>query len=213
MASLSETDHAEQKSNMKWIVWAVIGLTIGVLLAFLLLNWLRPYQYHGMEIAAETPVTNFELTGPGGEPVRLIDFRDQVVLIYFGYTFCPDVCPATMVELDDAMELLGNKAEDVQVLMITLDPQRDTYEQLESYVTHFNDDFIGLTGTEEELLTVTSPLGIFYEKHEGTPQTGYLIDHTATVAALDKRGHMRLIYPFGTTGEEIAEDVKHLLRD
>ncbi len=213
MTSLSETKQEKKKSNIKLIVLAVVGLTIGVLLAFLLLNWLRPYSYHGMEITAETPVTNFELTGPGGEPVRLIDFRDKVVLIYFGYTFCPDVCPATMVELDNALELLGNKADDVQVLMITLDPERDTYEQLESYVTHFNPSFIGLTGTEEELLTVTSPLGIFYEKHEGTPQTGYLIDHTATVAALDRNGRMRLIYPFGTTGEEIAEDVKHLLRD
>lgn len=213
MTSLSETQQKEQKSNIKLIVLAVVGLAIGVLLAFLLLSWLRPYSYHGMEITAETPVTNFELTGPGGESVRLIDFRDKVVLIYFGYTFCPDVCPATMVELNNALELLGNKADDVQVLMITLDPERDTYEQLESYVTHFNPTFMGLTGTEEELLTVTSPLGIFYEKHEGTPQTGYLIDHTATVAALDRNGRMRLIYPFGTTGEEIAEDMKHLLRD
>ena len=213
MASLSEAKHGQKRPYTRLIILAIVGLAGGLLLGWLLLSWLRPYQYHGMEIASETPVTNFALTGPGGEPVRLIDFRGQVVMIYFGYTFCPDVCPATMTELNDAMEILGSKADDVQVIMITLDPERDTVAQLETYLSHFNPDFIGLTGTEEELLTVTAPLGIFYERHEGSAQTGYLVDHTATVAVLDKRGYLRLIHPFGATAEEMAEDVRHLLRD
>ncbi len=213
MASLSEAQNEKKRPNTRLIILAGGGLAVGLLLGWLLLNWLRPYQYHGIEIASETPVTNFELTGPGGEPVRLIDFRGKVVMLYFGYTFCPDVCPATMNELANTMEILGRKAEDVQVLMITLDPERDTPEQLETYLSHFNPDFIGLTGSEEKLLTVTAPLGIFYEKHEGTAQSGYLVDHTATVAVLDKRGYLRLIHPFGATAEEMAEDVRHLLRD
>ena len=84
---------------------------------------------------------------------------------------------------------------------------------LEQYVAHFDDTFIGLTGTPDDLIAVTAPMGIFYERHEGTAASGYLIDHTATVAVLDKQGKLRLIYPFGITGEEMASDLKYLVRE
>ena len=166
-----------------------------------------------MEIQSTQPVTNFTLTGPGEQPVSLVDFRGKVVMIYFGYTFCPDACPATMAELSDALEILGNRREDVQVLMITVDPERDTAEVLEQYLAFFDESFIGLTGTPDELIAVTAPMGIFFERHEGTAASGYLVDHTATVAVLDKDGKLRLIYPFGVTGEEMAADLKYLVRE
>lgn len=197
----------------KTIAIAVISLALGLGLGYLLLQLLIPYQYHGSTISSSQPMTNFTLTGPEGQPVSLIDFRGKVVLIYFGYTFCPDVCPATMVELKTAMEALGKKADDVQVIMVTLDPQRDTWEVLQEYVHHFNPDFIGLTGSEDEITTVAAPFGVFYEKEEGSVETGYLLAHTATVAALDKEGKLRLIFPFETPGEDIAQDVKQLLRE
>ncbi|MCB8926253.1 MAG: SCO family protein [Ardenticatenaceae bacterium] len=195
---------------------ALIGLGIGIGLGVLYLvvrPYIGPREWHGMEIQSNLPVTNFTLTGPGEEPVSLVDFRDKVVMLYFGYTFCPDVCPATMVELRDAMEILGDRSEDVQVIMITVDPERDTPEVLEQYLAHFDESFIGLTGTPDELIAVTAPMGIFFEKHEGSAASGYLIDHTATVAVLDKDGKLRLIYPFGITGEEIAADLKYLVRE
>ncbi|HIE53647.1 MAG TPA: SCO family protein [Chromatiaceae bacterium] len=201
------------RSRNKTIIIALISLVVGIGLGYFLLKMIIPYQYHGSTISSSQPMTNFTLTGPGGEPVSLIDYRDKVVLIYFGYTFCPDVCPATMVELKAAMAELGNKADDVQVIMITLDPERDTWEVLQEYVQHFNPNFIGLTGTEEEIVTVTAPFGIFFEKEEGTVETGYLLAHTATVAALDRDGKLRLLFPFETPGEEIAQDVKQLLRE
>lgn len=195
---------------------ALLGLGIGVGLGALFLV-IRPYlgspEWHGMEMQSTQPVTNFTLTGPGEQPVSLIDFRGKVVMLYFGYTFCPDVCPATMVELRDAMEILGNRSEDVQVIMITVDPERDTAEVLESYLAHFDESFIGLTGSPEDLIAVTAPMGIFFERHEGSAASGYLIDHTATVAVLDKEGMLRLIYPFGITGEEMAADLKYLVRE
>ena len=203
----------KHRSRNKTIIIALISLVIGIGLGYLLLKTIIPYQYHGSTISSSQPMTNFTLTGPGGEPVSLIDYRDKVVLIYFGYTFCPDVCPATMVELKAAMEELGNKADDVQVIMITLDPERDTWEVLQEYVQHFNLNFIGLTGSEDEIIAVTAPFGIFFEKEEGTVETGYLMAHTATVAALDKEGKLRLLFPFGTPGEDIAADVKQLLRE
>ena len=195
---------------------ALLGLGIGIGLGALFLAirpLLGPTEWHGMVIQSNQPVTNFTLVGPNEQPVSLIDYRGKVVMLYFGYTFCPDVCPATMVELSDAMEILGKQSEDVQVIMITLDPERDTSDVLNNYVTHFNESFIGLTGTPDDLIAVTAPMGIFYEKHEGSDASGYLIDHTATVTVLDKEGKLRLVYPFGITGAEIAADLKYLIRE
>lgn len=195
---------------------ALLGLGIGIGLGALFLAirpLFGPTEWHGMVIQSNQPVTNFTLDGPDEQPVSLIDYRGKVVMLYFGYTFCPDVCPATMVELSDAMEILGQRSEDVQVIMITLDPERDTADVLNNYVTHFNESFIGLTGTPEDLIAVTAPMGIFYEKHEGSEASGYLIDHTATVTVLDKEGKLRLVYPFGITGAEIAADLKYLIRE
>ncbi|MBE2220757.1 MAG: SCO family protein [Anaerolineae bacterium] len=214
MTTISEQPEVQQKKRpFRTILFILVGLAVGLALGWLLLTWLMPPSYHGQVINAQTPVTNFTLTGSGGEPVDLIDFRGKVVLLYYGYTFCPDVCPATMVELRTAVQELGSKAKDVQVLMISLDPERDTPEVLEKYVTHFDPSFIGLTGIEEEIIAASAPLGIFYEREKGSAASGYLINHTATVMALDKRGQLRLLYPFGTTGEDIAADLRHLIRE
>jgi protein SCO1/2 len=208
--------HSQNFWQNKILRFALLGLGIGIGLGALFLAirpLFGPTEWHGMVIQSYQPVTNFTLTSSNGEPVSLIDFRGKVVMLYFGYTFCPDVCPATMIELSDAMEILGDKSEDVQVVMVTLDPERDTPEVMQKYVTHFNDTFIGLTGTPEELIAVTAPMGIFYERHEGSSAAGYLIDHTATVAVLDKEGKLRLVYPFGVTGADMAADLKYLVRE
>ena len=97
---------------------------------------------------------DFSLTGPEGKTVSLEDFRNKVVLIYFGYTFCPDVCPITLSNLKLLMLDLGEKAEDVQVIFISIDPERDTYQKLKDYVPYFHPTFIGLTGSEADLAAV-----------------------------------------------------------
>jgi len=171
-----------------------------------------PYEYNGITIDADQPVPNFTLTSADG-PVSLLDFRGNIVMLYFGYTYCPDVCPATLVELSDALELLGKDAGDIQVLMISVDPGRDTPENLKHYVEHFHPAFIGMTGTEEELIKVTTPLGVYYEAHEGSEASGYLVDHTASIMVLDRSGTLKMMYPFGITGADIAEDMKVLLNE
>lgn len=173
---------------------------------------LGPPNFNGMVLQSSDTLTDFTLTSADGQ-VSLSDLRGKVVLLYFGYTYCPDVCPATMVELKKAMNELGRDGEDVQVIMISFDPERDTPEVLQEYVQHFHPSFMGLTGTDEEIAAITVPMGIFYEKHDGTVQSGYLIDHTATVAVVDKDGYLRLIYAFDTPGEDIAKDLRYLVRD
>jgi protein SCO1/2 len=221
-STISEPDRGQsrQKEGLK-----LIGLALGGLLAGLFLGWLTisllsgvfPFgspEFHGTVVQSTEPVDDFTLTGSSGQRVRLHDFRDQVVLLYFGYTYCPDVCPATMAELSKAMKELNSKdREKVQVLMITVDPERDTPEVLGQYLSHFDPSFLGLTGTDEEIAAAAEAFGIYYRKRDGTAETGYMVDHTATVAAVDKDGSLRLIYSFNTPGEDIAADLKRLARE
>ena len=201
-----------------WLAIAV-GLLAGLLMGWLVIgavNGRLPFgrpEFHGMVMQSPDPVINFTLLSGGEQEVSLRDFRDKVVLIYFGYTFCPDVCPATMTELSTAMDTLGKDGDDVQIIMISVDPLRDTPDIVDEYVKQFDPAFVGLTGTDDQIASVAIPLGIYYEKHDGTPASGYLIDHTATVAVIDKDGFLRLIYPFDTPGEDIAQDMRYLLRD
>ncbi len=199
-------------ARYKWLVIGVAALIMGLLVGWAIISFIgSPYTYHGTVIQSPDPDSNFTLTGPGGQEVNLRDFRGQAVLLYFGYTFCPDVCPATLVELAQATDILGDDAQKTQVIMVSIDPERDTPEKLEEYVTHFDPSFIGVTGTEDEVAAVATQYGIFYEKHDGTVATGYLIDHTASVVVIDPDGYLRLVYPFGTPAQDIAEDLSHLV--
>ena len=182
----------------------ILGLATG-------LYFFRPHTFHGTVIQSPETSYDFTLTGGNGD-VSLSDFRGKLVLIYFGYTFCPDICPATLGNVNQALKEIGAKAEDVQLIMVSLDPQRDTPEKLEQYVAHFNPTFIGITGTQEQVDTVTSLYGIFYEKKEGSEATSYLIDHTATLMVIDREGYLKLVFPFGVTADEIADDLKYMLR-
>lgn len=172
----------------------------------------QPYTFHGLLLDAPTPAADFSLTGPQGQTVHLSDFRGKLAVLFFGYTSCPDVCPTTLVDLARAMKQMGNKAADVQVIMVTVDPERDTPQRMGDYVAAFDDRFLGLSGTPEAIAAAATPFGIYYQKHEGTAATGYLVDHTASLNVVDQEGRMRLVLPFGISPESIAEDLAHLLR-
>ena len=192
-----------------WIIGAFILL---FLVAVLVLPNLRPYTFHGTLIQSSQVSPDFTLTTQNAQKASLSDFRGKLVVLYFGYTFCPDVCPTTLSEVSKAIEQLGNKAEDVQVIMVTVDPERDTPEQIGTYLAHFNPDFIGMTGTQEEIDNTAALYGVFFQKHEGSKATGYLVDHTASLMIIDEEGHLKLIFPFGTPASDIADDLSHLLR-
>ena len=152
-----------------------------------------------------------ELQASDGTTVRMTDFEGEVVVVYFGYTFCPDVCPATLSKLAKAMDLLGEQADEVQVMMVSVDPARDTPALLQDYVTHFHPDFLGITGDEATVNRVATLYGVFYEANAGTEATGYTIDHTSTVILVDREGYLKLVLPFEGTAEEIAADIDYFL--
>ena len=167
----------------------------------------RPYMFHGQTIQSNRAAPTVELDGPNGSIVRLSDYEGQIVVLYFGYTYCPDVCPITLSKLDRAMDILGDGADDVQVIMVSVDPERDTPEMLEAYVTHFNEDFIGITGDHHSIDRIATMYGVYYEAEESSGATGYLVNHTATVMVIDRDGYMKLVLPFEGTAEDLAADI------
>ncbi|MGD8586065.1 MAG: SCO family protein [Chloroflexota bacterium] len=222
MTSTSEAPDIRQVSarRRRLIVLAIGGVLVGLLAGWLTIqfvtgNWrLGPYKYRGVVLPAPESVSDFSLTAHDGETARLSDFRGQIAVLYFGYTYCPDVCPTTLATLANALDdLKAADRDQVQVLMVTVDPDRDSPGVLADYLAHFDPTFIGLTGTAGELAQAAEALGIYYEKGEGSVASGYLVDHTATVSVLDKEGRLRLLFPFGTPAEDIAADLQHLIRE
>lgn len=191
----------------------IVSIAVGfVLIVVLATALLRPYHFNGLVLQTPKPAADFTLTAAGGRPVSLSDYRDKLVVLYFGYTFCPDVCPTTLAEVTKAVHKLGKKAEDVQVIMVTVDPERDTPERLAEYMAYFDPSFVGVSGTPEQIAAAAAPYGIYYQKHEGTAATGYLVDHTATINVLDREGRVKLVWPFGTDGDAMAADLAQLLK-
>jgi protein SCO1/2 len=183
----------------------ILGLAVGV-------YFFRPHTFHGTVIQSPQPSFDFTLKSADGD-VSLSDYRGKMVLIYFGYTYCPDICPATLANVAQAIRSMSeSQAKDIQLIMVSLDPARDTPDKLKEYVAHFHPSFIGVTGSDEELAEVASLYGIFYEKHEADAKGNYLIDHTATLLVIDREGYLKLVFPFGVTVEEIADDLKYMLR-
>ena len=156
---------------------------------------------------------DFSLTGPEGKTVSLEDFRKKLVLIYFGYTFCPDVCPVTLSNLKLLMLSLQEKAEDVQVIFISIDQERDTYQKLKDYVPYFHPTFIGLTGSEADLASVAKKYQTFYFKQKVESEAGYLMAHTDVVILVDQKGRFRGRYKSKYDLEKLKTDIHWLLEN
>jgi protein SCO1/2 len=170
----------------------------------------RP-ELNGTLLTPPMPADDFTLTSANG-PVQASDFAGKLVVLAFGYASCPDVCPMTMQRLARAMERLGPAADDVQVLLVTVDPERDTPERLGAYVSTFDSTFVGLSGTTAEIDAVTSSFGIFYDRAETTSASGYLVDHSSVVTVLNREGDAWLLWPFNTTPEAMAADLDYLIK-
>jgi protein SCO1/2 len=189
-----------------------IGILLGVALTLTVGFLNRPYTYQGSLIDPPTPAADFELTDANGKPFRFSDQRGKTALIFFGYTDCPDVCPVTLTEFKRVRAGLGNQAEQVNFIFITVDPERDTPERLKSHVANYDPNIIALTGSQAELEPVWKAYWVYREKVENDGATGYLIDHTARVYVVDKQGNLRLTFPFGMETQAMLEDVQHVIQ-
>lgn len=175
----------------------------------------KPAAFRGtMYSEPYPPAPAIELTRGNGASFRLSEMRGNVVLLFFGYTSCPDVCPTTMAELKQALETLDeNDAKQVRVLFVTVDPERDTPQRVQEYVDHFNPNFIGLSGAQPQLMGIWNEYGVFREIVKGNSAAGYLIDHTARITVIDRDGNLRLSYALDTPVDSIVHDLKLLLKE
>lgn len=154
---------------------------------------------------------DFALTDHNGKPRTLGDFKGKVVIMFFGYTQCPDVCPTTMAEMANVMQALGPQADRVQVLFVTVDPARDTPQILSQYVPAFDKRFLGLYGDDAAIAKVAKEFKVFYQKVPGKTPGSYTMDHTAGSYVFDPQGHIRLFVKHGQGTEPLVHDLKILL--
>ena len=146
-----------------------------------------------------------------GKKRNLSDFKGKVVALFFGYTHCPDVCPTTMYDLKNVMKLLGEQSDQVQVLFVTVDPQRDTQEVLAQFVPAFDKRFIGLRGSLQETAETLGSFKVFYSKIEGKSKDDYTVDHSAGIYVFDKKGNVRLYMNYGEKSADMASDIGKLM--
>lgn len=182
------------------IVLAAAGCTAG-----------GSHEFAGAELPEAQIIPDFTLTAAEDQRVSLSDFRGQYVFVYFGYTFCPDFCPTTLAKLARVREGLADDAGRMQVIMVTVDPERDTPQALAEYVSRFDPSFVGLSGTTAEIAAAGLPFGIFYQKNEGSAATGYLVDHSTRTYLIDPDGNARIAYPHDAAVEDIVADLRWLI--
>lgn len=193
-------------------VIAIAGAVLLIGLAFITYQQVSaPPVYHGSVYAEPKPATDFTLQSDQG-PVRLSDLRGQLVLLYFGYTYCPDVCPTTLGNLKKAFQQAGKAADNFQVVFISVDPRRDTPARLGEYARFFNPEFIGVTGSEEDISTITADFGIHYHLNDSESDTSYTVDHTSVVIVIDPQGNQLLVWPHDITPKDMAIDMKNLVK-
>lgn len=168
--------------------------------------------FNGVDITGASYARDFALTDAAGKRRTLADFRGKLVVVFFGFAQCPDVCPTTLSDLAQVRKLLGADGDRIQVVFITVDPERDSPQVLAGYVPAFDPSFIGLTGSSEEIAAAAREFKVFYQKVAGKTETAYTIDHTAGAYVFDREGRVRLFIRHGTRAEAIASDLQRLLR-
>jgi len=168
-------------------------------------------QYKGIDLTGADYARDFQLADHNGQPRTLKDFRGKLVVMFFGYTQCPDVCPTSMTELAEAKRLLGPAGDKVQGLFVTVDPERDTPEVLKAYMANFDPTFLALRGTPEELAAMAKEYKVYFKKAEGKTPTSYTMDHSAASYVYDTQGRLRLYTRYGSGAPALASDLKLLL--
>jgi protein SCO1/2 len=167
--------------------------------------------FHNVDITGVSYANDFALTDHTGARRTLADYRGKVVVLFFGFTQCPDVCPTTLQEMAEVRRALGPDAAQVQILFVTIDPQRDTRELLAQYVPAFDPSFVGLYGTAEEIARTAKTFKVFYQKVPGPTETSYTMDHTAGSYVIDKSGQPRLFLKHNQGAPPIVADLRQLL--
>lgn len=169
-------------------------------------------QFRNIDITGADYAKDFHLTDQNGQQRSLKDFRGKVVILFFGYTQCPDVCPTTMAELAEVKKALGKDGDKLQVLFVTVDPERDTPQVLKGYMGNFDPSFLALRPTPDQLPEVAKDYKVYYKKVDGKTPTSYTMDHSAGSYVYDPQGNVRLYYRYGSGIQALVSDIQLLLK-
>ena len=199
--------------NLKFLFVIIIGLSIGALSALLLFGgkegWFKSDQISGKALVGGP----FKLINHLGEPVTEKNFYGKYTLVFFGYTYCPDVCPSELQVMSAALDRLKSKAENIVPIFITIDPERDTAKQMADYVSHFHSKFVGLTGSPEAIQAAARAYRVYYSKSKDSESNSdYLMDHSSIVYLMDRKGEYKTHFSFGTPPEKMAEKISSIIK-
>ena len=169
-------------------------------------------QFKGVDITGADYARDFPLPDADGKPRSIKDFAGKVVVLFFGYTQCPDACPITLAEIAQAKKLLGPDGDKVQGVFITIDPERDTPEMLKAYMGNFDPGFVALRGTPEQTAAVAKDFKVYFKRVDGKAPGSYTMDHSAASYAYDPQGRLRLYVRYGSGPQALADDLRLLLK-
>jgi protein SCO1 len=169
-------------------------------------------QFRGVDITGADYAQKFALTDHNGQPRSVADFKGKVVVVFFGYAQCPDVCPTTMAEMAEVKKQLGKDGDKLQAIFITVDPERDTPQVLKAYMENFDPSFLALRGTPEQTAATAKEFRVFYSKVEGKTPGSYTVDHSAGSYLLDTQGRIRVFNRYGSGVQALTEDVRALIK-
>jgi protein SCO1/2 len=195
----------QAKTTMKILSTLILSITL------LLSACSQPVAFKSSDITGVDWGKTLSLTDHNGKPRQLADFKGQAIVLFFGYTQCPDVCPTTLLAMRDVLKRLGDSASRVQVLFVTLDPERDTAQLLSGYVTAFDPSFIGLRGDDAATAVAAKEFKVFSVKQAGSTPDTYSIDHSTGSYVFDPQGKLRLLVRHGEPADSVAADIKRLL--
>lgn len=189
----------------------VLKLTFILLLAMLLQACSEPLNWNASDISGVMPDLEFSLIGPDGEVVESKSLQGKPVLIFFGFTSCPDVCPTTLTQLSVVMKKLGPQADDVQIVLVSVDPDRDTPKVMKRYTASFGPWLLGLTGSDQALTTLRKTYGVYAAMESSDDKGAYNVMHSAAVFAFDAKGRARLLISDVTDSDAVVADIKQLI--
>ncbi len=169
-------------------------------------------QFKAIDVTGADYARDFQLTDHNGQPRTLKDFSGKIVVLFFGYTQCPDVCPTTLSELAEVKKLLGKDGDRLQGLFVTVDPERDTPEMLKAYMANFDPTFVALVPTPTQLPALAKDYKVYYKKAEGKTPTSYSMDHSAGSYIYDTQGKLRLYTRYGSGPAALVSDIQLLLQ-
>lgn len=229
---LEDAHLSRERRLALWLLSVLAGLALAIIgLSVIDMFHAHPYVFRGLPIDPPAPAPDFALIDHNRQPAHLSDYRGQPVLLYFGFVNCPDECPATLATWKKVRAMLDADAQQVRFLFITVDPGRDTPERLKEYLAVFNPDFVGLTGSPEDIEAVARAYAAYFvevpitrtapataEVHGHNPSAeiteaadDYLIDHTTLIHLIDRAGNLIRAYLYDAAAEDIAADILYLL--